>query len=66
MWYERESNVIVKEIDLEIWMDLHVLSHPEYEKMVFGMLGVYMYALMCVLLVLKNAFFVFSIQELIQ
>jgi hypothetical protein len=23
-------------IDLDIWTNLHVLSHPEYDKLVFG------------------------------
>lgn len=54
--------MIVKEIDLEMWMNLCVLSHPEYEKMVFEMLSVYMYGLMCVLLVPKWLGVVFLIQ----
>lgn len=45
--------MILKEIDHEISMNLCVLSHPEYEKMVFGMLSTYIYGLMCVLLVPK-------------
>jgi hypothetical protein len=63
-------------IDLEIWMNLCVLSHPEYENLVFGMLYVcvcvciylYIYGLICVLLVRKwlGLFFIFCIQALIQ
>jgi hypothetical protein len=30
----------IKEITLDILMDLHVFSSPDYEKAVFGMLSV--------------------------
>lgn len=33
--------MMVKEINLKIFMDMYVLIHPEYEKSVFGMLFVY-------------------------
>jgi hypothetical protein len=35
--------VIVKKFYLEILMDLHILSLPEYEKLVFGMSSVCMH-----------------------
>jgi hypothetical protein len=35
------SIVIVKEINLEILTDLHVLSPSEYEELVSGMLSIY-------------------------
>jgi hypothetical protein len=33
--------MIMKELDLEILLNLHIFSSPEYEKMVFGILSAF-------------------------
>jgi hypothetical protein len=42
--------VIVKEISLDFLMDLHVLSCPEYEKVIFDVPYVYTFIWTCTLL----------------